>query len=157
MITRKKLEELSLICELQESMVMYQAEDYFWVPVATEDEIVKTIADYFGISVDLIKSNRRETLIKNARFFAMYFLSRLTEMSCIDNGNYFNGRDHTTALHAIEFLEDKFIMNDSNYFIRQHVALCGLLRINIDDDLATVFYSVEKRRKRRRTQKLKAA
>jgi chromosomal replication initiator protein len=74
-------------------------------PVSIE-LIQETVAGYFNISVEEMKGKRRDKHIVFPRQVAMYIVREETESSLPVIGNAFGGRDHTTALHAIEKITD---------------------------------------------------
>jgi chromosomal replication initiator protein len=79
--------------------------------------IQETVADYYNISLEEMKSKRRDKHIVFPRQVAMYIIREETESSLPVIGAAFGGRDHTTALHAIEKIgellrEDLRLQND---------------------------------------------
>ena len=151
MITRKQIELFNLSFELMESMVMYQKVTYFSTQREVSiDEVLREISEYFGISVRVMLSESRERIIKDARFFAIYFSQRLLpDTTSVGLGEYFGGRDHTTILHAAEVVENRLMSEDSRY-LKFHRELCDRFMIDADDDLIVVRYSIDKRSKRRK-------
>jgi chromosomal replication initiator protein len=71
------------------------------IPVSIE-EIQDAVAEHYGISVEEMKGKRRDKHIVFPRQVSMYLIREETESSLPVIGNAFGGRDHTTALHAIE-------------------------------------------------------
>ena len=69
-------------------------------PEITTDEIIETVADYFGLSVDNLRGPLRSRVTINARQVAMYLCRELTDLSLPRIGQAFGGRDHTTVMHA---------------------------------------------------------
>jgi chromosomal replication initiator protein len=68
-------------------------------PVRTETILAET-ANYFGVTIDDLKSQNRSRPIVQARQIAMYLVRDLTDLSLPRVGAIFGGRDHTTVLHA---------------------------------------------------------
>jgi chromosomal replication initiator protein len=68
--------------------------------------IQKLVSDYFGVSVDLMKSKTRKREIVQARQISMYFAKQLTQASLKNIGMYFGGRDHSTVIHACQTVND---------------------------------------------------
>ena len=62
--------------------------------------IMATTADYFALSLEDLKGPSRSRVLVTARQIAMYLCRELTELSLIQIGEHFNGRDHTTVIHA---------------------------------------------------------
>ena len=68
----------------------------------TIDTIQECVAAYYGVSLEEMKGKRRDKHIVFPRQVAMYIIRDQTESSLPVIGTAFGGRDHTTALHAIE-------------------------------------------------------
>ena len=64
--------------------------------------IQETVAEYYDIGVEEMKGKRRDKHIVFPRQVAMYLIREETESSLPVVGDAFGGRDHTTALHAID-------------------------------------------------------
>jgi len=62
--------------------------------------ILATTADYFALSLEDLKGPSRSRILVTARQIAMYLCRELTELSLIAIGEHFNGRDHSTVIHA---------------------------------------------------------
>ncbi|KAB7745531.1 chromosomal replication initiator protein DnaA [Nostocoides sp. F2B08] len=62
--------------------------------------IMATTADYFALALEDLKGPSRSRVLVTARQIAMYLCRELTELSLIQIGEHFNGRDHTTVIHA---------------------------------------------------------
>ena len=62
--------------------------------------IMASTADYFALSLEDLKGPSRSRVLVTARQIAMYLCRELTELSLIQIGEHFNGRDHTTVIHA---------------------------------------------------------
>jgi len=70
------------------------------------DNIQKTVADYYKISVSDLLSSRRTRSITRPRQMAMAMAKQLTRNSLPEIGNAFGGRDHTTVLHACRKIDE---------------------------------------------------
>jgi len=68
----------------------------------TIDAIVHAVAEHYSIAVEEMRGKRRDKHIVFPRQVAMYLIREETESSLPVIGSAFGGRDHTTALHAIE-------------------------------------------------------
>jgi chromosomal replication initiator protein len=89
------------------------------------DAIVHTVAEHYSIAVEEMRGKRRDKHIVFPRQVAMYLIREETESSLPVIGSAFGGRDHTTALHAIEKItelvrEDARLQNDLRQ-IRNHL------------------------------------
>jgi chromosomal replication initiator protein len=69
-------------------------------PEITAAQIMGATADYFGVSLDDLRSQSRSRVLVNARQVAMYLCRELTDLSLPKIGQEFGGRDHTTVMHA---------------------------------------------------------
>ena len=65
------------------------------------DKIISTVAKYYGVSVDDIKSKKKTEDIANARHIAIYIIRKLTDKSFKEIGNIFS-RDHSTVMASCE-------------------------------------------------------
>ncbi|MDJ0881718.1 MAG: chromosomal replication initiator protein DnaA [Gammaproteobacteria bacterium] len=70
------------------------------------DNIQKTVADYYKITVSDLLSSRRTRSITRPRQMAMAMAKQLTRNSLPEIGNAFGGRDHTTVLHACRKIDE---------------------------------------------------
>jgi len=68
----------------------------------TPDRIVGAVSDRFGIKSDAICGKRRTRSIALPRQVAMYLMRQLTDLSLVEIGRMFGGRDHTTVIYACE-------------------------------------------------------
>ena len=64
------------------------------------ENIQKTTAEYYNIKLSDLLSKRRSRSITRPRQMAMALTKELTNHSLPEIGEAFNGRDHTTVLHA---------------------------------------------------------
>ena len=81
----------------------------------TVDQIKKTVADYYNLTVSQINSKSRTSKITVARHIAMYLVRNLlNDMSYIQIGKEFGGRDHSTVMKACDKVE-KNLKKDENY------------------------------------------
>lgn len=67
-------------------------------------EIAEAVANYFHLTVEDLKSERRAREVARPRQIAMYLCKQLTPRSLPEIGRRFN-RDHTTVIHAIKQIE----------------------------------------------------
>ncbi|MEW6556836.1 MAG: chromosomal replication initiator protein DnaA [Elusimicrobiota bacterium] len=77
----------------------------------TIEKIQKVIAKNFNIDIKDLKSKKRTDAIAQPRQIAMYIARKFTELSTIEIGEVFGGRDHTTVLYAFDKIE-KLINKD---------------------------------------------
>jgi chromosomal replication initiator protein len=81
----------------------------------TVKDIQKIVVEYFpSINMsDLVSSSRAKSVVI-PRQIAMYLCRKLTNMSLMDIGKSFGGRDHTTVLHAENKIEEA-VRNDQEF------------------------------------------
>lgn len=79
----------------------------------TIDLIQDVVANYYNLSVQELKSQRRTRNVAYPRQIAMYLSRKLTDMSLPKIGDEFGGRDHTTVIHAYEKISTALKSDDS--------------------------------------------
>ena len=67
----------------------------------TDAQILKAVADEFGVTIDDLISHSRRKEVVMPRQIAMYLLRDMLELSYPYIGEKM-GRDHTTAIHSYE-------------------------------------------------------
>ncbi len=82
----------------------------------TVESVQRVVAEYFSLSVDELRSERRTQMIVFPRQVAMYLSRELTDMSLPQIGRLFGGRDHTTIHYghdkiAKRIKEDRSLYN----------------------------------------------
>ncbi len=90
--------------------------------------IQKLVCDYFGISIDQVKSKTRKREIVQARQISMYFAKDLTKSSLKTIGMHFGGRDHSTVIHACQTVND--LMETDKKFRSDVEELSKRIKIN---------------------------
>ena len=70
------------------------------------DNIQKTVAEYYNIKLSDLLSKRRSRSITRPRQLAMALTKELTNHSLPEIGEAYNGRDHTTVLHACSKIKE---------------------------------------------------
>ncbi len=71
----------------------------------TLERIQETVAHFFGLRVEDLRSPRRSRAIATARQIAMYLCRQDLGASFPYIGECFGGRDHTTVIHAVTSIE----------------------------------------------------
>ncbi len=74
--------------------------------------IQEAVADYYQITLEDMKSKRRDKHIVFPRQVAMFLVREETPSSLPAIGQAFGGRDHTTALHSIEKIMNELKEDD---------------------------------------------
>ncbi|MBI1221294.1 MAG: chromosomal replication initiator protein DnaA [Bacteroidetes bacterium] len=90
--------------------------------------IQKLVCDYFGISIEMVKSKTRKREIVQARQISMYFAKDLTKSSLKTIGMHFGGRDHSTVIHACQTVND--LMETDKKFKMDVEELSKRIKIN---------------------------
>jgi len=81
----------------------------------TVSNIKKTVADYYNLTVAQLNSKTRTSNITVARHIAMYLVRDLIkDISFIQIGHEFGGRDHSTVMKACDKVQKK-LDKDMNY------------------------------------------
>ncbi len=80
--------------------------------------IQKSVSQHFDIPLDSLKAKTRIKTVVVARQAAIYLCRELTDLSLVQIGKRFGGRDHSTVLHAIKKIES---LLDSDPSIRQKI------------------------------------
>jgi chromosomal replication initiator protein len=70
--------------------------------------IQKVVANSYSISYSDMKSKKRAKNIALPRQIAMYIARKLTDYSTTEIGNDFGGKDHSTVIHAISKITEKY-------------------------------------------------
>jgi chromosomal replication initiator protein len=68
----------------------------------TPERIISTVAERFAVKADSLLGQRRTRPVVLPRQVAMYLVRQLTELSLVEVGRLFGGRDHTTVMYACE-------------------------------------------------------
>jgi chromosomal replication initiator protein len=77
-------------------------------PVLIRDRV----ATEWGVSVDGLTSKRRTKELTVPRQVAMYLMRELLDLSLVEIGNHFGGRDHSTVIHAVNRIEEEMAGDD---------------------------------------------
>ncbi|MCK9430747.1 MAG: chromosomal replication initiator protein DnaA [Candidatus Omnitrophica bacterium] len=72
----------------------------------TVDFIQRCVAEEFGVSLQELKTKRRNKQVVFPRQIAMYLSRELTDLSLPEVGELFGGKDHTTVLHSYKKIKE---------------------------------------------------
>lgn len=78
-------------------------------------KIISITAEFFNVTVDEIYGPKRTQQLTKPRHIAMYLCHELTSLSLPKIGDLFNGRDHTTVMHACKKIASA-ISSDRNIY-----------------------------------------
>jgi chromosomal replication initiator protein len=79
----------------------------------TADLIRERVARDWGVSVDGLMSKKRTKELTVPRQVAMYLIRELLDLSLVEIGNLFGGRDHSTVIHAVNRVEEELAVDDA--------------------------------------------
>lgn len=85
----------------------------------TIDDIIKKVADYYGVEVNSINTRSRKREVVQVRQVSMYLAKKYLDISTSKIGQYVGNRDHATVLHACKTITnlaetDKQFRNELN-------------------------------------------
>lgn len=76
------------------------------------DDVIKVIADYFGVESKELKGERRTALVAFPRQVCMYVLREDYKYPLEKVAEFLNRSDHTTVLHAVDKIKTKIMKDD---------------------------------------------
>ncbi len=79
----------------------------------TPELIMRTVSDYYGLSMNELTGATRRREITVPRQIAMYLTREMIGMSLPQIGVVFGGRDHTTVLHSCKTVEQNMKTNST--------------------------------------------
>lgn len=71
------------------------------------NDVITSIAKQYAVTVQELKSKKRSKNVATARQIACYIMKKLTNYSLQAIGQFLNGRDHSTIIHAITTVENR--------------------------------------------------
>lgn len=74
------------------------------------DIVAKTVAEYYGVTLDDFKSTSRNQKVSSSRHIAVYLARELTQKSFESIADYFN-KKHTTMLYSYDKIKDELKVN----------------------------------------------
>ncbi|WP_322202288.1 chromosomal replication initiator protein DnaA [Acutalibacter intestini] len=73
----------------------------------TVDKIIEEVARTYQVSPEDIRSQKRNASVSKARQVSMYVVREITQMSMVEIGQTFGGRDHSTVVYAMHQMEQR--------------------------------------------------
>jgi len=70
------------------------------------EDILKAVAEYYNLKPEEIRGAGRRKEVVIPRQIAMYLIREMTHASLPEIGQFFDGRDHTTVLYAIQKIQE---------------------------------------------------
>jgi chromosomal replication initiator protein len=78
------------------------------------ERILAAVSEQFGVRPETLVGKRRTQAIALPRQVAMYLMRTLTELSLVEIGRCFGGRDHSTVIHACRQIANR-IQHDESF------------------------------------------
>lgn len=100
--------------EIDLNLAMEALKDYVNKGISEKNDInkiQKVVAEYFKISIEDLKSKKRNSNISFPRQIAMFLCRKLTDESFPKIGIEFGGKDHSTVMHSCEKIEREIATN----------------------------------------------
>lgn len=88
--------------------------------VVSSDKVIKTVVQFFNISLNDILSPKRSRDLVLPRQIAMYIMRSELSMSYPQIGRVLGGKDHTTIMHGYSLINREIARNDS---LREQIQL----------------------------------
>lgn len=71
------------------------------VPETTLDTIAKTVAKYYGFTLEEIKASTKQRHVVEPRKIAIYFMCKIKNLSFLRIAKYFGFKEHTSARNSM--------------------------------------------------------
>ena len=103
--------------EITLDLAIEALKDYFVKSIISKnkvDQVQQVVAAHYNITVEDLKSKKRNANISVPRQVAMYICRTVLEESLPKIGMEFGGKDHTTVMHSVDKIK-KEINNDASF------------------------------------------
>lgn len=103
--------------EITLDLAIEALKDYFVKSIISKnkvDQVQQVVAAHYNITVEELKSKKRNANISVPRQVAMYICRTVLEESLPKIGMEFGGKDHTTVMHSVDKIK-KEITNDASF------------------------------------------
>ena len=77
------------------------------------ERILSAVSERFGVRPESLVGKRRTQAIAMPRQVAMYLMRHLTDLSLVEIGRVFGGRDHSTVIHACRQVTERIQAEES--------------------------------------------
>jgi chromosomal replication initiator protein len=77
----------------------------------TFDTIIKSVANYYKLSISDIRSKVRTKDLATARHIGMYLSHKILKATLAEIGDFYGKRDHTSVMHAVNKIEQQIRMD----------------------------------------------
>jgi chromosomal replication initiator protein len=68
----------------------------------TAQRVRDRVAEAWGVTPDALQSKKRTKELTVPRQVAMYLIKEMFDLSLVDIGKLFGGRDHSTVIHSVD-------------------------------------------------------
>lgn len=92
-------------------------------PTLTPAEVRRRVAEAWNVSPEALQSAKRTKSLTVPRQVAMFLIKELFDLSLVEIGRLFGGRDHSTVIHSISKVEES--MSSDEQFAGRVEALRG--------------------------------
>jgi chromosomal replication initiator protein len=99
------------IC-LRDAESFFEARSITFARAIDPEQIKNSVAEYYNITISDINGKKRTSEIARARQVAMFLIKSMTTLSLPSIGKLFDGRDHTTVLHAVRNIGAKIAKSE---------------------------------------------
>jgi len=82
-------------------------------------QVIAITSGFFKIDPIQVKSKKRQRAIVQTRQVAMYLLKEINQLTFAQIGELFGGRDHTTAMHSIEKIQNE--LDNKNFRLKRDI------------------------------------
>ena len=80
-------------------------------PAVTPDVVRRRVAEAWNVSSEALQSPKRTKSLTVPRQVAMYLIKDLFDLSLVEIGKLFGGRDHSTVIHSVSKVEEELESN----------------------------------------------
>ncbi len=88
--------------ELAQKVLSYHGKESHNKPVLDLPRIAAKVAQHYSYTLQELRSTKRHKKVTLARHIAMYLMKKLTDSSLTDIAAFWNRKDHSTVIHALE-------------------------------------------------------
>ncbi len=74
---------------------------------ATPDEVRRRVAEAWGVTPEALQSKKRTKELTVPRQVAMYLIKESFDLSLVEIGKLFGGRDHSTVIHSVDKMTEE--------------------------------------------------
>jgi chromosomal replication initiator protein len=76
-------------------------------PARTPDDVRRQVGEAWGVSAEALQSKKRTKDLTVPRQVAMFLIKEMFDLSLVEIGRLFGGRDHSTVIHSVDKVEEQ--------------------------------------------------